>query len=756
MIENPAQVAVIGAGAMGGGIAAQFANAGVPVLLLDRPSDGAERNAIAAAGLARQLAIGGFMHPDQAWLIRIGNTEDDLAAVAEAEWVVEAVVENLAVKQALYARLATVLAPHAVLSSNTSTLPRHALVQGLPDDVARRVFITHFFNPPRHMRLLELVSADDAPLEAVMAVRGWGEGVLGKRVVDCRDTPGFIANRLGCYWMSVAAIEAWRHGIDPEAADALLQAAGAPGTGVFGLLDLVGIDLVPDVWGSLIDALPADDDHHRYRLDREPAIRALLDAGRHGRKRGAGFYRMDKQADGGRQLLVLEGGDYRPARGLKPPRETLPELMAGNDAAAAYLRAVVSATVAYACACLPQIAEDADAVDTAMRLGYNWRLGPFELADRAGASALVEVRAEAGLPVPDILARAAQEGGFYRLHAGHRESRAADGHWRAPVTGGLLSIANLAARDAVIARWPDAVLWDMGEGVACFAATTKLGSVTAGLLDALEATIARGGQDFNALVIGHDDPRAFSVGADLRVFAQGLAAGDVAGLKAFVERGQQVYGALRRAAFPSVGAVAGLTLGGGLEMLLHCDSRVAHAESQVGLPERLVGIIPGWGGSTALLLRSLADELSPREAARRALAAIAGAQRSSSALEAKAIGWLADTDSIVMNRDHVLAEAREEALMLADGYRPAAAPRVDLSGVDRADLLSEVTMPEGCGPQDAVIIGELATLFSAQGGARSVDDLLALERAAIGRLIEHPATAARIQAMLETGKPLAN
>ncbi len=404
---------VIGAGSMGSGIAAQFANGGVPVTLLDVAGPPDDRAAPARAGVARQINAQGFADDRAPALVSVGCIDDDLGTVAEADWVVEAIIEDPAIKRALFARIDAVRRPGTAVSSNTSTIPLARLTAGMPDAFRRDFVITHFFNPPRHMRLVELVTGPDTTADTADRVRAACREALDKVVVACRDTPAFIANRLGCFWMSVAAIEAQRHGLTVEQADAVAGPPfGVPRTGIFGLLDLVGIDLVPLVWGSLLGALPAGDAHHRYDLTADPVIRRLIAEGRIGRKAKGGFYRKAPGTDA-REALDLTRFTYRPQE-EEAPAPDLATLIGRDDAAGRYAWAVLSAVLTYAAAVAADIADDVDAIDTAMRLGYGWAEGPFALADRVGTAAIAgRLRAE-GRPVPPLLDTAAGAGGFYR------------------------------------------------------------------------------------------------------------------------------------------------------------------------------------------------------------------------------------------------------------------------------------------------------------------------------------------------------
>lgn len=397
--------AVIGAGTMGGGIAAQFANAGIPVDLLDI-AGGPSGTGPAEAGIARQMKVGGFMTPSAAELVWPGNIDDHLDRIAEADWIVEAVVENLGVKRKLYARLDALRKPGSIVSSNTSTIPRAALIDGASEDFGRSFVITHFFNPPRMMELMELVTADDTdPAIAAMA-RAAARDVLGKTVVDCRDTPGFIANRIGCYWLAVALLETARMGLSIEEADAVQTVFGIPRTGAFGLMDLIGIDLIPGVWGSLASALPDDDDLHTYDLNRWDLALSMIESGAHGRKTGAGFYRKGK--DGAREVLDLETGGYRELEPVDPASipgggKDVAALVTDDGKLGRYAASVLARVVAYTAKHAPDIAIEVADIDTAMQLGYSWREGPLALTGKAGLATLRTEIAALGFDVPPLL-----------------------------------------------------------------------------------------------------------------------------------------------------------------------------------------------------------------------------------------------------------------------------------------------------------------------------------------------------------------
>lgn len=754
-----ARVAVIGAGAMGGGIAAQFANAGVPVDLLDMAGPAEARNGPAEAGLARQVKVGGFMASEAAGNIRCGNVEDHLDRLAEADWIVEAIVEKLDVKQALYRSIEQVRRPGSIVSSNTSTIPRADLVRDMGSGFARDFVITHFFNPPRVMRLVEIVTGPETDPGIDARVHTAARVLLGKTVVDCRDTPGFIANRIGCFWIAAATLEAIRGGLDVELADAVNAAFGIPRTGVFGLLDLIGIDLVPTVWGSLMATLPETDAIHSYDMPGEPLLQTLVTAGRFGRKAGGGFYRRTET--GAQEALDLVTGEYRTAR----PKPDLPgdgrdlsALLADEGSAGRYAVAVLSQLVAYASAHAPELAADIAAIDTAMALGYSWKEGPFTIADRVGTVALVTRMTASGMAVPPLLTLAGEEG--FRSDSG---ALGTDGK-----RVRLASTLQLATAPVVTGNRV-ATLHDLGDGVACFRINTKMNSFHPDVFDVLEETLERSGRDFSALVLGSDNPRAFSAGADLAYFVDMIDKGGAESLDAYVTRGQRAFLAMRRTPVPVVAAVHGFALGGGCEFMLHADAVVAHAELSAGLPEVKVGLIPGWGACATLLIR--ATEASPGAAgplrgARGTLETIFKGAVSTSALDARRLGLLRATDEIAMHVDDVLPTAKARALaMVAAGYEPPPQVLVPVAGPSgKAGLLSPLSLEQSAGRITAFDFALADILARVLCGGDDGDpkrlmteeDLMALERGALRDLTARPETRARMDHMLKTGKPLRN
>jgi len=775
MADTINKVCVIGAGVMGAGIAAQVANAGVPVLLLDIvPRDGSDRDAVAKGAVAKMLKTepAPFMSPAAAKLVETGNIEDHLDKVAECDWIVEAVVERLDIKQSLYAKLETMKRPGTAVSSNTSTIPLGHLVEGRSEQFRRDFLITHFFNPPRYMRLIEIVTSEHTDAGVAAKVEQFVAHRMGKRIVRAKDTPGFIANRIGTYWLAIALNAALDQGLTVEEADQIGgRPMGVPKTGIFGLLDLVGIDLMPLLAKSLSSTLP-EGDAYFDTIRPLPLVDKMIAEGFTGRKGKGGFYRLDRKPDGSKakQAIDLKTGEYRAEK--KPERlpgraeKDLAALVATPGKVGDYAWAILGPVLSYAAGLVGEAADDVVAIDDAMKLGYNWKFGPFELIDRMGPGKLAErLRAE-GKPVPALLETAGDRP-FYRVVDGKRQYLTLGGDYEDVVRAeGVLLLEDIKLRSEPLLKNGSAAAWDVGDGVVAFEFTGKMNALDEQVLSLLQKTIALVKSQYKALVI-YNEGSNFSAGANLglAMFAVNIAAwGEVDKL---VVAGQQAYKALKYAPFPVVAAPAGMALGGGCEILLHADAIQAHAESYIGLVETGVGLVPGWGGNGELidrLAKSPKMPKGPMPAVMKAFETISTAQVSRSAALAKDLGYLRKDDGITMNRDRLLADAKQKALSLVEGYQapekpvfrlPGAAGRVAFNGA-----VADFAKKGVATPYDVVVAGRLANIVT--GGEADIidevseDQLLKLERAAFMESVKDARTQARVEHMLETGKPLRN
>jgi 3-hydroxyacyl-CoA dehydrogenase len=646
------------------------------------------------------------------------------------------------------------------------------LTQGMNDAFRRDFLITHFFNPPRYMRLLEIVAGAETSGETLEAVAAFADVSLGKSIVRCEDSPGFIANRLGIYWLQLGLLTALDQGLTVEEADAIVgPPMGIPKTGVFGLMDLVGIDLGPQINASLRKALPAHDPFHA--VDRDvPLITSMIEQGLTGRKGRGGFYRLDR-AKGGRAKFAIDlsTGEHRPERRADLPEiraagKDLRALLGGAGKAGAYAFEVLAKTIAYAATLIPEAAASVADIDEAMRLGYAWKWGPFELADKIGTAWLVEQLGARGFAVPKLLADAAGQS-FYRVEAGKRQFLGRDGAYhdvvRAP---GILLLEDIKLAAKPLLKNASASLWDIGDGVVCFEFTSKSNTLDDKIIELLGKAVALVEEKFNALVI-YNEGSNFSLGANLglALFAANIAAwGEIEKL---VAGGQQAYKALKYAPFPVVAAPSGMALGGGCEIVLHADAVQAHAETYIGLVECGVGLVPGWGGCGEMLARWQAEPKLPRgpmPAAAKVFEGISIADVSKSAREAMEKKFLRETDGVTMNRFRLLADAKARALAMVEGYAPPPKPEYVLPGPSgRAgfDSAAQAFHRRGMATDhDLVVSDALAEILS--GGETDIidkvseQDVLDLERRAFMRLARTGATLARIEHTIETGKPLRN
>ncbi|MYF06657.1 MAG: 3-hydroxyacyl-CoA dehydrogenase [Rhodospirillaceae bacterium] len=769
------KVAVIGSGVMGSGIAAQVANAGVPVVLMDIVPEGAEnRNALAEGAVARRLKQdpAPFMHPRNAKLIEPANLEDDLGKLADCDWIVEAVLEDLSVKYTVYNKINLSIKSGAAVTSNTSTIPLARLLDGMDDSFAAGFFITHFFNPPRYLRLLETVSSPRTDPAIVAAVSRFCDVRLGKTVIACNDTPGFIANRIGGYWIQSAINGAMDLGLTVEEADAVGgRPMGVPRTGVFGLLDLVGIDLIPRVAASMIESLPPDDPYIRDFREHD-LVRRMIEDGYTGRKGKGGFYRLNREGGGKvKESIDLATGDYAPSRrseleSARAGSKDLRALVDHPDPGGAWAWRVLSNVIGYSAALVPEIAESAADVDAAMRLGYAWKRGPFELADRLDPAYVADRLRSEGRGVPALLERVGA-GTFYRVEDGRLQVFGADGGYR-PVEqpDGVLLLEDIKRAGEPVESNASASLWDIGDGVACFEVHTRMNALDPDVVTLLQKSLKLVEKEFKALVL-YNEGSNFSVGANLGLALFAANVGVWPMIEGMLENGQKAMKAMKYAAFPVVAAPSGMALGGGCELLLHSAAVQAHAETYAGLVEAGVGVLPGWGGCKEMVVRHTQDEKRPNgplPPVAKAFEQISMAAVAKSAQEARDMHILREGDGITMNRDRLLYEAKQKALSLLDGYEKPEPVALNLPGPNgRAalDLAVEGFALQGVAlPHDRTVAGEIAAVLT--GGNTDVtetvseDRLFVLERESFMKLLKTEPTLARIEHMLDTGKPLRN
>lgn len=768
------KVAVIGAGVMGAAIAAHVANAGVPVVLLDVVAkDNPNRNALAESALERMLKASPapFMSIAAPKLVSTGNIDDHLELLKDCDWIIEAVIERLDIKQALYAKIDGVRKKDSVVSSNTSTIPLEELTKGASENFAQHFLITHFFNPPRYMRLLEVATGDKTSHQAVEAISHFADVRLGKTVVDCKDRPGFIGNRLGIYWLQTAVQEAFKNSLTVEEADAILgKPMGIPKTGVFGLLDLVGLDLMPHISASMGALLDKDDPFHHSNKP-SPLIAKMISDGYTGRKGKGGFYRLNREKGKRKEAIDLTTGEYRDEQrpeisAITESGKSLVKLLSHDSKFGHYVWKVMSHTLAYAAALVGDVSDHPDAIDEAMRLGFNWKFGPFELIDQLGSGWLVERLAKDGITIPKFLSVVASRP-IYRIENGVKQVLELNGAYHTiKRADGVLMLEDIKRVSQPILKNGSAALWDVGDGVACFEFISKMNSFDMDVLALIHESIQVVKDRFKALVI-YNDSQLFSAGANLGLVTSAAKAGDWHEIENLIIDGQQAFMALKYAPFPVVAAPSGMALGGGCEIVLASDAVQAHSELNIGLVEVGVGLIPGWGGCKEMLHRwaTLGGlPKGPMPAVMKAFDIISAATVSKSAADAKALLFMRPDDGITMNRDRLLADAKAKALSLVKDYKPPVPITFNLPGPSgRVTMDMAVQSYHKLGKAtdyDLVVLGELAAVLS--GGDTDVlmplmqEDALALELKHFMNLVRDERSIQRIAHMLETGKPLRN
>ncbi len=796
------KVAVIGAGVMGSGIAAQVVNAGLPVVLLDIKLEG---KCLASDAVSKMLKTepAAFMLKSNAKLITCGNLEDDLDKLSDVDWIIEVVIENLEIKHKTYEILQKHRKEGSIISSNTSTIPLHKLSEGQSAEFKQDFMITHFFNPPRYMRLLELVTSKDTRQNAIDTIRSFCDKRLGKGVVACNDTAGFIANRLGVFWLTAGVNEAIKQNISIEVADAVMsKPCGIPKTGIFGLIDLVGIDLMPKLSESLLSNLPKDDAYRELFIDHK-FIHDMIDQGYTGRKGKGGFYRLNPDAPKGtreKQALDINidsfsDGQYiksqkKAAQALdsvKAGRSGLKAVVTTDDGGGKYAWEVLKQTLFYAAELVGEVAETIHDIDEAMKLGYNWKFGPFEMIDALGAKWFADKLLDDDIGVPEILDQVGG-GTFYRIENGKQQYFGTDGNYH-DVTrpNGVLLLRDIKLTSDPVIKNASAKIWDIGDGVLCFEHCSKMNTFDEQIFDLLEEVnkLISKSDDYEALVI-YNEGSHFSAGANLGLALFMINIAMWPQVENFISRGQKVFMDLKFAPFPMVSAPSGMALGGGCEILLASDAVQAHSETYCGLVEVGVGLLPGWGGCKEMILRfqerekqAFKDNLAkinkqnlwfspdttPVGAVRKAFEVIGMASVAKSAFEAKEIGYFRDSDGISMNRDRLLYDAKQRAMKLAKGYKiPEKVTDIRLGGAGAKMALdlavSDLRKSGKATPYDVVVSDHLATVLS--GGDNdyldplSEDDMLKLELTEFMKLLRHDGTLDRIEHMLTTGKPLRN
>ena len=783
------RVAVLGAGVMGAGIAAHCANAGIPVVLLDivppkateeEKKSKAVRDSFATGALdkLKKSKPAAFSHVRNAALVQTGNFDDDLDKVKDCDLIIEAIIERLDIKQALFAKLEAIAAPHAVIASNTSGLRIVDMVQGRSETFKKNFMITHFFNPPRYMKLLELVAGPDTSAEAKQRAETFGRELLGKGIVWAKDTPNFIGNRIGLQSMMTTIHLMLERGLTPEDVDAITGIPMAhPKSATFRTADVVGLDTVGHVAANCYKSLTDDEDRETFKT---PAfITTMIEKGQLGDKTKGGFYK--KQGDAIATLdpktgeYRAKGGDPEIAKATKglskieDPKERLRKLVATPGPVGDFAWTVLSRALAYSARRIPEITESIEAIDNAMKWGYAWDLGPFETWDALGFAETYERMKKDGIALPAWLDKmaAAKASGFY---AGDRMWDPTRGDYaKRDLDPREITWEVLRRGSAPVLKNAGAEAWDLGDGILGLTFKTKANSIDADVIKMIHDATARAEQDFRGMVIWNQG-EFFCVGANL--FAVLMAAGQKQwdGLREMIRGYQYATQRMKYATIPVIAAPYNMTLGGGLELCFGSDGVQAALETYSGLVEVGVGIIPGGAGTMNMLWRSLEGvpegvEIDTYAFVTQTFKNIALAKVATSAEEAKAFGYFRANDGVSFDRARQLHEAKQRAVGLANaGYHPPIPRAYKLpgeSGIATLQMLvNTLVAGKFASAHDATIAMKLANALcgGSNGSTHAVteDEVLELEREAFLSLCGEPLSQARMQYMLQNNKPLRN
>jgi 3-hydroxyacyl-CoA dehydrogenase len=781
---------------MGATIAAHLANAGLDVQLLDiipKEPNAAEqalgltlenrqvRNRIAHDGLAGLLKMkpAPFYLSAYADRISVGNLEDDLPQLKDCDWVIEVVIEHLPIKKQLFEKLIPHLAPGAILSSNTSGLSINEMSQVLPSAIRKNFLITHFFNPPRYMRLLEIVPCRETDPAVVTGMADFISRRLGKGIVYAKDTPNFIANRIGVYAIFKGIEHMLAMGMTVEEVDAIAGPATArPKSAAFRTVDLVGIDTLAHICKNSYELLP--DDEQRETFVVPEFMQQMIDNGLLGNKSKAGFYKK-QQVDGQRQIFYYDytSGSFKPAEKPKfasitavkmvdDPAQKIRMVVSGQDKAAEYAWKSLRDTLIYTVNRIPEIADDVLNIDNAMKWGFNWEIGPFEMLDAIGVADFATRAEQDGVTVPAILRKVTS---FYRFNdAGQKEYfDLTSGEYRpVPLKAGEINLQILKKSRGVVEKNASCSLLDLGDGVFGFEFHSKMNSISGDILAMTHKAIRRAETEGVGLVIGNQGTN-FSVGANLMLLAVALAEGAFEDIDMMVRAFQKATMAVKYSEVPVVAAPFGMTLGGGCEFSLHADAINAYAETYMGLVEIGVGLIPAGGGTKEMCLRAVElarhGDIDPSPFIFKYFKQIGMATVSMGAAEMFELNYMRRGDSISMDLDRLIADAKQKVLGLAVNYRPqkplekipapgrniAASIRTSLWNMEQGGYVTAYEKEIGGIIADVICGGDVAA-----GTMISEDYLLQLERQAFLKLCGNKKTAERIQHMLKKGKPLRN
>ncbi|MFO0663560.1 MAG: 3-hydroxyacyl-CoA dehydrogenase/enoyl-CoA hydratase family protein [Polyangiaceae bacterium] len=786
------KVGVIGAGVMGAGIAAHLANAGVSVVLLDivppglsdaEKNDKSARNRFAAGGLDKAIknrpAL--FFHKKNALLVSTGNTEDDFDKLKDCDLVIEAIIEKVEAKQALFERLEKTLSADAVVASNTSGLRIVEMLKGRSAQFKANFLVMHFFNPVRYMKLLEIVVGPETAPATLQRIRSFGEDVLGKGIVIGKDTPNFVGNRIGAHAMMFTIHQMLKDGLTPEDVDNITGTPmGHPKSASFRTADMVGLDTFAHVADNCYTSLTNDEDREVFKVP--DYIRAMVEKKQLGNKTKGGFYKK-LPGGGGIETLDPKTGEYRAKGGdegiksamksvakIEDVKERLRKLVADEGKAGQFGWKVLAASLSYSARRMGEIADDISAVDDAMKWGYNWELGPFETWDALGFVQTTDRMIKDGVKLPESVLNMKASGAtsFYKEN-GEIFDLAAGKYVQKKADPRNASLTILRKGGAPVLKNDGAEAWDLGDGILGLTFKTKMNSIDPDVISMLGQAIEKAETDFQGMVLANQGEH-FCVGANLFLVVMAAGAQQWEQIRTMVQGFQGAMQKLKYAKVPVVVAPYGMALGGGLELCLASNAVQAAAETYSGLVEVGVGLIPGGAGNVNMLWRALEGipegmQAITQEYVTQVFKNIALAKIATSAEEGKTLGYFRRTDGVSFDKARLVTDAKARAIGLANSGYHAPIPRAYVlpgeSGIATLSMMVDTLVAGGYASEhDAKIARKLATVLCGGAGGAShevtEEEMLALEAEAFVSLCGEPKSQERMQYMLMNNKPLRN
>jgi 3-hydroxyacyl-CoA dehydrogenase len=739
------KIAVIGSGVMGAQLAALFANCDIHVLLYDIVPEKTKDRSVLAKNAIESLKNNQtkpFFLQNKALLISPCNLSDDLELLKEVDWILEAVTEKIEVKEKVYKDIAKFCNDDVIISSNTSTIPVNKLAQVVPEKIRKNFLITHFFNPPRYMALLEIVKSSFTDQNIVDYVGKFADKTLGKTVINCHDTAGFIANRIGCYFLEMGAREAINLKITPEEADVTISSLfSIPKTGIFGLFDLIGLDVMKLISSSLTKCLPKQDEFVQSYYDVD-VIEQMIANNQIGRKVGAGFYKLDASKQ--KLVMDLKTGEYSAIKKIAKPQISALEFCSQSDKLSVFARNVIIKTINYAAIIAEEIADSIYDIDEAMKSGYHWQYGPFEIldmlsnSDETGCKWAIRNLIGIGVKPADLLLNL-DNSTFYKKSFAHNQYLNFNNQYQdITIDKEHLQLAHIKLNKSPIMSCDTATLWDIEDGVNAFEFTSKLGILDEELLHFMNKAIDYTEKNSKAMIIASDHDY-FSAGANIKFMLEHARSNDIEAVDKFLAIGQATMMRIKYAHIPVIAAISGYAYGGGCEMLLHCHGAQLHCDANIGLVETSIGVIPGWGGCKELFFKVIDEPnfIDNKQGVASIYNLIMQAYKSSSAHDAIRCTLAPKLSRITMNRKRLIHDAKELALNFSKHFVPKRPHPAYIENDAYYAYLKNIAKQKDYNPEMRAISNSLIEVLSGNNLTPvTEEELLKLERKNFCMLLE--------------------